>query len=434
MDIKTRVVPIETLGEARHDSPLVGLLPAEAGMFSRDSTRVIGDVVRKEETEPLVELFERAGQRQRIYFDPPETRVGVVTCGGLCPGLNNVIRSLVLELFHRYGMQRMFGFRFGYQGLNPDYGYEPTPLHPDVVDGIENIGGTILGSSRGNQDPVVMVDTLLAYKINILFCIGGDGTQRGAHAIADEVRRRRLPIAIVGIPKTIDNDIAYCDRSFGYATAINEAKDVLDAAHVEAKGAFNGVGLVKLMGREAGFIAAGATVASQEANCTLIPELSFALEGGQTALLPWLTMRLNKRKHAVIVVAEGAGQSFFEGGAGTDASGNKLHHDIGLFLKGKMEAHLNQQKVPVAVKYIDPSYIIRSVPANSEDAVLCDQFARMAAHAAMAGKTNLVVGLLHGQFVHVPIAMVTSQKKRLDVGSPLWRAVLASTGQPAVMR
>jgi 6-phosphofructokinase 1 len=433
MQLTAKMVPVERLGEARFDSPLA---EGSAGVeiFSRESTRVIGDVVRKEETSPEVMLFERAGQRQRIYFDPAETRVGVVTCGGLCPGLNNVIRSLTLELFHRYGVQRLFGFRFGYQGLNPAYGYEPTPLHPDVVDGIEDVGGTILGSSRGNQDPVVMVDTLLAYKINILFCIGGDGTQRGAHAIADEVKRRGLAIAIVGIPKTIDNDIAYCDRSFGYTSAIDQARSVLEAAHVEAKGAFNGVGLVKLMGRDAGFIAAGATVASQESNCTLIPELPFELEGSESAMLPWLANRLRKRKHAVIVVAEGAGQAFFEGAAGTDASGNKLHHDIGLFLKGQMETYLKQQNVPVSVKYFDPSYIIRSVPANSEDALLCDQFARMAAHAAMAGKTNLIVGLLHGQFVHVPIEMVTREKKRLDVNSPLWRAVLASTGQPAVMR
>ncbi len=434
MKIETRIIPVQTLGEPRHDSPLLSLLPAEAGMFSRESTRVIGDVVRREEADPQVELFERAGQRQRIYFDPRETRVGVVTCGGLCPGLNNVIRSLVLELYHRYGVQRMFGFRYGYQGLNPAYGYKPWPLDPDEVDGIENIGGTILGSSRGEQDPIIMVDTLVGHRINILFCIGGDGTMRGAHAIADEVARRRLPIAIVGIPKTIDNDIAYCERSFGYATAIDVARGVLDSAHVEAKGAFNGVGLVKLMGRDAGFIAAGATVASQESNCTLIPELPFTLEGSEHALLPWLKQRLQRRKHAVIVVAEGAGQTLFEGSAGTDASGNQLHHDIGVFLEEQITAYMKREGEAVAVKYFDPSYIIRSVPANSEDSLLCDQFARMAAHAAMAGKTNLIVGLLHGQFVHVPIDMVTRQKKRLDIGSPLWRAVLASTGQPAVMR
>lgn len=279
-----------------------------------------------------------------------------------------------------------------------------------------------------------MVDTLIRHRINILFCVGGDGTQRGAQAIAHEVARRQLPIAIVGIPKTIDNDIAYCERSFGYASAIDQARRVLEAAHVEAKGAFNGIGLVKLMGRDAGFIAAGATVASQESNCTLIPELPFALDGSDTALLPWMKQRLVERKHAVIVVAEGAGQSLFDGSAGQDASGNQRHHDIGSFLEEQIKSYLKQHDVPVSLKYIDPSYIIRSVPANSEDAILCDQFARMAAHAAMAGKTNLIIGMMHGQFVHVPISMVTARKKRLDISSPLWRAVLASTGQPAIMK
>ncbi len=433
MQIETQHVPIDSLGAADFASPLVSLVPAEAGMFSRDSTCVIGDVVRKEETTRPVYLFERAGQRRKIFFQPAETRVGVVTCGGLCPGINNVIRSLVLELFHRYGVQRMCGFRFGYQGLNPAFGYEPTPLHPDVVDGIENVGGTFLGSSRGSQDPVIMVDTLVAQRINVLFCIGGDGTQRGAHAIAGEVARRKLKISIIGIPKTIDNDIPYCERSFGYATAIDEARGVMEAAHVEAKGAFNGVGLLKLMGRDAGFIAAGATVAAQESNFTLVPEMPFELRGSDSALLPWLKQRLLRRHHAVIVVAEGAGQKLFEGSVGTDASGNRLHHDIGLFLRDQFNLYMAEQKVPISVKYIDPSYIIRSVPANSEDAILCDQFARMAAHAAMAGKTNLIIGLMHGQFVHVPISMVTSEKKRLDLASPLWRAVQASTGQPAAM-
>lgn len=433
MELTTRNIDVDRLGEARYDSPQAATDVGGFTLFARDDTRVISEVVRKTDSAPILNLFERAGQRKRLFFNPADTRVGVVTCGGLCPGLNNVIRSITLELYHRYGIRDIYGYRYGYAGLNPACGYEPLLLTPDVVDGIEDVGGTILGSSRGEQSCVIMVDQLLERKINVLFCIGGDGTQRGAHAISQEVARRQLPIAVVGIPKTIDNDIPWCERSFGHTTAIDAARRVLESAHVEAKGAFNGVGLVKLMGRDAGFIAAGATVASQESNCTLIPELPFALEG-ESGFLPWLADRLRRRQHALIVVAEGAGQSLFEGSAGIDASGNNLHHDIGPYLKQVMQDGLKARGVGVSIKYIDPSYIIRSIPANSDDALLCDQYARMAVHAAMAGRTNLIIGLLHGQFVHVPIEMVTSAKKSLDPASPLWRAVLSSTGQPPVMR
>ncbi|MGI9430529.1 MAG: ATP-dependent 6-phosphofructokinase, partial [Bythopirellula sp.] len=372
---------------------------------------------------------ERAGAREQLFFDPANTRVAIVTCGGLCPGINNVIRGLVLELTFNYGIRQILGIRYGYQGLNPDEGRPPVELTTESVEGIQHRGGTILGSSRGHQDPKTTVQFLVDNEIDVLFCIGGDGTQRGAHVMADEIARRRLPIAIVGIPKTIDNDIKFCFRTFGFFSAVAEADVVIDRAHIEAKGVLNGIGLVKLMGRQAGFIAAAATLASGEANFTLVPEVPFELDGPH-GFLAALERRLKAREHAVVVVAEGAGQHLLSDSADAcDASGNRKLGDIGVFLKNRINTHFAAQQMPVKVTYMDPSYHIRSVPANAADSLLCDQLARNAAHAGMAGKTDLLIGLWHNHLVHVPLEVSTGEKKQLLVEGELWTSVLALTGQ-----
>jgi 6-phosphofructokinase 1 len=373
--------------------------------------------------------FELAGPRPRIFFDPARVRAGIVTCGGLCPGLNDVIRSIFRELRLGYGVETVIGFRGGYQGLDPHIGGKPVVLTPDLVEGIHQQGGTVLGTSRGPVDIPRAVDHLIARGINILFTIGGDGTQRGGAALFEEASRRGHALAVVGIPKTIDNDVAFVARSFGYLTAVEEAAKVLDRAHTEARSVDCGVALVKLMGREAGFIVVGATVASQDVNVALIPEVPFALDGPR-GLLPWLAERLRDRRHAVIAVAEGAGQDLLAGRSDRDASGNVRLADIGVFLRERIEAHATSVGLPIVMRYIDPSYLVRSSPANAADSILCDQFARHAVHAAMAGKTGLVIGLLHDQFVHVPVALLTNHTKRVDPKGPAWRAVLASTGQP----
>lgn len=376
-------------------------------------------------------LFEKAGPRPKLFFDPARTRAGIVTCGGLCPGLNNVIRSLFHELYYEYGVKDVLGFRFGYQGLDPKKGAEPLVLTPALVDKIHKEGGTILGTSRGPVETGVAVDNLIQRGINVFFCIGGDGTQRGANDLYEEARKRGHPLAVVGIPKTIDNDVQYVSRTFGYLTALDEARSVIDAAHTEARSVANGVSLVKLMGRHAGFIAAGATVASQDVNFTLIPEAPFRLEG-EGGLLTLLKKRLLKRAHAVVVVAEGAGQDLLGGSsAEKDASGNVKLQDIGVFLRGKIEAYLKAEGVPLVMRYFDPSYQIRSLPANCEDAILCDRYARNAVHAAMAGKTGLVIGLMHEKYVHVPIGLLAGAKKCVNLNGELWHAVLSATGQPA---
>ena len=415
---------VKTLGACRVDSPLRG----EARASVSDESRIrLEDEVGPGARYPEELTLERAGPRDPIFFDPARTTAAIVTCGGLSPGLNNVIRSAYYELTHNYGVRRVLGIREGYRGLNPAAGRPPLELTADFVHDIHNQGGTALSSSRGGQDPEVMADFLEREGIDLLLCVGGDGTQRGAHVLAQEVERRGLAKAIVGVPKTIDNDIPYVWMSFGYASASEVARDVVHGAHVEALGAPNGVGLVKLMGRNSGFIAAGAALASQDANFVLVPEVAFPLDG----FLAELEKRVVERDHAVVVVAEGAGQHLFEEGAEErDASGNLRHRDIGLFLRERIQAHFDARGIELNLKYLDPSYAIRSLPANAWDRILSDRMARTAVHAGMAGKTDLVIGFHHETMVHVPIGAAVAQSRHLDVESDLWQAVLHATGQP----
>ncbi len=415
---------IATLGEPRVHSHRYG--------FVNDEDR-IPEIIRRRPGKPVDEgvLFELAGPREQLFFDPPTTRAGIVTCGGLCPGLNNVIRSLFRELHDGYGMPEILGFRMGYRGLDPARALEPFVLNHTMVDDIHKHGGTFLGTSRGPVEIDAAVANLIARKVDMLFCIGGDGTQRGASALYEACKARGHPLAVVGVPKTIDNDVRHVNRTFGYLTALEESRRIIDAAHTEARSVHNGIALVKLMGRHAGFIAAGATIANQDVNFALVPEVPFALDG-PNGFLAALKRRILDRGHAVIVVAEGAGQNLFpDTPRRTDASGNVKLHDIGEFLGEKILTYFAAEQLPIRLRYFDPGYQIRSRPANCEDAVLCDQFARQAAHAAMAGKTGLVVGLLHSVFVHVPTELIVSKSKRLDPEGPLWQAVLATTRQPA---
>jgi 6-phosphofructokinase 1 len=371
-------------------------------------------------------LFEKAGPREKIYFNPAELKCGIVTCGGLCPGLNDVIRAIVLSLYHHYGVQRVLGFPYGYEGLSYRHKHAPMELSLKSVARIHEQGGTILGSSRGPQEASEMVDTLERMKIGILFTIGGDGTLRGAQAISEEARRRGLNIAVIGVPKTIDNDISYVQRSFGFETAVTEAGAAITSAHTEATGARNGVGLVKLMGRESGFIAAFAALAYNDVNYCLIPEVPFTFEG----FLQTLEERLDNKGHAVIVVGEGAGQDLMQKTLQRDASGNIRFGDIGSFLRDQINAHFKRLGKEINLKYIDPSYTIRSVPANAHDSAFCLLLGQNAVHAGMAGRTNMAVGDWGGAFTHVPIPMAVSRRKKIDPEGWIWNTVLASTGQP----
>jgi 6-phosphofructokinase 1 len=400
--------------------------------FSSKATHTVSDEGRIPErievgAEPGLQ-FELAGPRAKLFFDPKKTHAGIVTCGGLCPGLNNVIRSLFLELHYGYGVSEVFGFRGGYGGLDPKCGVEPVRITPHFVDGIHRKGGTILGTSRGSVDMQRAVDNLIARKIDILFTIGGDGTQRGAHDLYQQASKLGHALSVVGIPKTIDNDVGFVSRTFGFSSAIDEARRVLDCAHTEARSVQGGIGLVKLMGRHAGFVTAGAVVASQDVNFALVPEVPFKID----MFLAALKQRMLNKSHAVIAVAEGAGQDLLAADTNKrDASGNVKLKDIGPFLREKIETFFKSEGMPVVVRYFDPSYQVRSRPANCEDAFLCDLFARHAVHAAMAGKTGVAIGFLHERFIHVPIELLATHTKRLDPASGWWRSVLATTGQPA---
>ena len=425
------ITEISHLGDPDIPSPL---LQKNYSCFVEDRDRVLTfasvlslDACRKGESLPS---FELAGPRRNIYFDPVKTKCAIVTCGGLCPGINDVIRSIVLTLFYGYGVQSVFGIRYGLRGFIPDYGLPVLELSPPAVERIHEYGGTVLGSSRGPQPPERIVDALEKMNVSVLFTIGGDGTFKASAKIVDEIERRGRKISVIAIPKTIDNDIFLVSKTFGFDTAVQMACEAIRCAHTEALGAPNCVGLVKVMGRYSGFIAAAATIALREVNYCLIPECDFDLDG-EKGLLAHLEGRLEDRGHAVIVVAEGAGQKFFEDQPReTDPSGNVKLGDIGKFLRQRILEHFASREKEVYVRYIDPSYIVRSVPANVDDSLYCGNLGQNAVHAAMAGKTDMMVSLWNDRYVHIPLKSAILHRKRVRPNSRFWMSVLEATGQP----
>lgn len=434
---------IQKLGEAKVPSPLrlrtastTGEPSLQPVNYVHDQERVLYDIEtdgadQTVKTTDLGEL-EKAGPREKLFFAPGRVHAAIVTCGGLCPGLNDVIRSIVMTLWKQYGVRRISGIRYGYRGLLPDSRWEPMALEPSVVARIHRQGGTILGGARGGgQHTSAIVDTLQHLGVDMLFTIGGDGTQKGASKIAEEITARGLPIAIVGVPKTIDNDLSFVEKSFGFETAVTEGLRAVEGAHTEAEDAVNGVGLVKLMGRESGFIAAHAALASNDADFVLVPEVPFDLDG-ENGLLAHLGRRLERSGHALIVAAEGAGQKYVEEG-GEDSYGNKKLGDIGVFLRKRIAAHFDAQGIEISMKYIDPSYMIRSMPACASDSIYCARLGANAVHAAMTGRTACLVGRVNNRLVHVPIGAASGRRNRVDPEGALWRDVVNDTGQPLVM-
>lgn len=432
---------VKTLGKCTIKSPLHLSKTSGDGIYNYIKTgeRVLFEPLLanftkcKEENEEPVS-FEKAGSHEYIYFEPAKTKVAIVTCGGLCPGLNNVIRGLVMQLWYRYKVTRIIGIKYGYAGFIPSRNFPFVDLVPEEVDDIHTKGGTILGSSRGIQDVSKIVDTLERLSINILFCIGGDGTLKGAQAIHEEITDRSLKIAVCGLPKTIDNDISFIERSFGFETAFSIANDILSDAHNEAKGVYNGIALVKLMGRDSGFIAANAALSIPDVNFVIIPEMDFDLYGPR-GFLKVLRKRLKEKHHALVVVAEGAGQFLFDDENNeSDASGNVKYKDIGQYLKEKISETFKHENFPFTIKFIDPSYIIRSAQANANDSKFSLQLAQNAVHAAMAGKTGCMVGYWNSHFTLLPIPAVVKERKKINLEGELWWNVLETTGQPVSMK
>jgi 6-phosphofructokinase 1 len=434
LSITPAALEVRRLGEPGIVSPMAELLQSRVSSphYVHELDRVLLDDTVDGAAARLCDVaglpaLEPGGPREYIYFDPGATRAAIVTCGGLCPGLNNVIRGLVLELADNYGVTEVLGFRDGFRGLVGDS--EPIRLTHDLVAGIHNRGGTILGTSRGNQDPSRMVTTLQHYGVSLLFVIGGDGTLRGAAKIADEAVRRGMKLAVIGVPKTIDNDIPFIDQSFGFQTAFTRATDSIKSAHTEASSTPHGVGLVKVMGRHSGFIACYAALASHDVDFVLIPEMPFSLNG-EAGFLAKLRHRVRRQGHAVVVVAEGAGQDLFDYDGAVDASGNARLADIGALLRQRIIDDFAAAGEELSLRYVDPGYAIRSVPANGWDAVYCLRLAQAAVHAAMAGRTAMVVGRWHGRFVHIPIPVATGGRNQVDPNGDLWMSVLEATGQP----
>ncbi|MBU0476987.1 ATP-dependent 6-phosphofructokinase [bacterium] len=422
---------IEKIGSSGVISPIV----RSRDYFTNDHEKILiyshsKDLKTCQSPDKEPPMFERAGPRQRIFFDGEKINCGIVTCGGLCPGLNDVIRTIVLSLVWQYGVRKVFGFRYGYAGLSSSAPKEPLILTPESVDEIQHKGGDILSLSRGQQDSDDIVSNLEKREISLLFVIGGDGTLRGASDIVKAIKKRDLKIGVIGVPKTIDNDICAVEQSFGFSTAVEASRSAICGAHEEAKGAWNGVGLVKLMGRDSGFIAAYATLANSDANFCFIPEVPLVLKG-ENGFLRLLEKRLDRKHHALIVVAEGAGQDLIReaGYQERDASGNIVHKDIGGFLKKEIIKYFKKKKKPLVLKYIDPSYMIRSIPANSQDSAFCLMLGQNAVHAGMSGRTNMVISYWNQYFVHIPISLAVLRKKKVDPNGHLWQTVLETTGQ-----
>jgi len=432
--LKNQDFMVKTLGKPTIISPIEFSTTRGDGIvnFIEDDVAIPYSIQSYGDSSVRGLAFESAGPRKMIFFQPDKVIAGIMTCGGLCPGLNDAIRSIIMQLFYKYGVSRILGIRYGQKGLDPASKHKPIRLTPDDVKNIHLRGGSELGTSRGRVDTKIMVNSLEDYGINTLFCLGGDGTQKGLHDIYRVITERGLNIAVVGVPKTIDNDISYVYRTFGVDTAVTVARQAVRSAHSEAVSAYNAIGLVKLMGRESGFIAAMTTIAANDVNLCLIPEVPFSIDG-EDGILDILEKRIRRRHHAVVVVAEGAGQEIMEkekAAATYDASGNIRLGDVGFFLKNTIIEHFKERGLPIDLKYIDPSYTIRSVPANAEDSMYAAALGRRAVDAAMAGKTDLLIGYWHNYFTHVPLELAVSKRKQVDPEGELWREVLSTTGQP----
>lgn len=392
---------------------------------------IVNDIVRKYKGHGSSDAYIRAGPRSSLHFNPTEVRAAIVTCGGLCPGLNNVIRELVRALKNLYHVDKVYGVRGGFLGFHEKEGYEPFVLTMDNVADIHHQGGTMLASARGGFDKDVIIKFLLKRGINQLYVIGGDGTHRGANAIAEECIARKLNISVAGIPKTIDNDVDIIDRSFGFTTSVEAAQAAIRSAKIEARCNMpNGIGIVKLMGRSSGFIATHACLASGDVDLCLVPEVSMVLDG-PNGCLPFLMDRVRKQGHAVVVVAEGAGEDVLGKSVEKDAGGNRKLPPIGEFLKTEIVKYFEENGVEATVKYIDPSYMIRSVPANASDSLYCMLLAQNSVHGAMAGYTAFTTGLVNNRVVYIPIPrLVATSPRVMDPLGRTWERVLAMTLQP----
>ncbi|XP_021835160.1 ATP-dependent 6-phosphofructokinase 5, chloroplastic [Spinacia oleracea] len=369
----------------------------------------------------------RAGPRKEIYFEPTKVKAAIVTCGGLCPGLNDVIRQIFFTL-ERYGVQKIFGVRYGFRGFfDPELPMKK--LSREHVQDINLEGGSLLGTSRGGASTSDIVDSIEAKEIDMVFILGGNGTHAGANAIHNECRKRKMKVSVICVPKTIDNDILLMDKTFGFDTAVEAAQRAINSAYIEAHSAYHGIGLVKLMGRSSGFIAMHASLASGQVDICLIPEVPFTLDG-PNGVLSHLEHLIRTKGAAVVCVAEGAGQELLAAPDLKDLSGNAVLGDIGVHFKNQIKSYFNEKGIHADVKYIDPTYMVRSVRANASDAILCTVLGQNAVHGAFAGYSGITMGICNTHYVFLPITEVIHTPRAVNPNSRMWHRCLTSTGQP----
>eukprot|EP00277_Geminigera_cryophila_P010553 CAMPEP_0179411468 /NCGR_PEP_ID=MMETSP0799-20121207/3916_1 /TAXON_ID=46947 /ORGANISM="Geminigera cryophila, Strain CCMP2564" /LENGTH=462 /DNA_ID=CAMNT_0021183545 /DNA_START=1 /DNA_END=1386 /DNA_ORIENTATION=+ len=438
LNIKAKFMKLPHLSDwlpkqnAACESPLLALL---SNTVSTDETCldvIIIDSIQEEGRQ--YRQWIRAGPREALYFDPRKVVAGIVTCGGLCPGLNNVIQAITKTLHENYGADKVWGIPFGYKGFLSASGTQDFPwkeLTSNTVSLIHKRGGTILGSSRGNRPDEhidAIMERLIKEGVTQLYVIGGDGTHKGANAISQEAVKRKLAMTVCCVPKTIDNDIAFIDKSFGFESAVGTAVGVINCALIEAQDSEQGVGIVKLMGREAGFVAVMATLASNDVDICLIPEGPFDVD----KLCTYIGQRLDRHGHCIIVIAEGAGTEHFkDADLGVDASGNRRLPDVGLWLKEQIRSWWQEHGRAIQVRYIDPSYQLRSVSANPSDSVYCSDLGSTAVHGCMAGFTGFSAGRINQRYVYIPIEeMCKAKKVKVDTKSRVYNRMVVHTGQP----
>ncbi|QDZ21274.1 ATP-dependent 6-phosphofructokinase [Chloropicon primus] len=381
---------------------------------------------------PISAWAYRAGARKEVWFNPKTVRAAIVTCGGLCPGLNDVVRGIVQTLY-QYGVKEgnILGIKFGFRGF---YSYENQPISLTMreVDGIQRKGGTLLGTSRGGADMDKICDSIQERGVNMVFVIGGNGGNAGASALSSKCTERDYPCAVIGVPKSIDNDILVIDKTFGFDTACQEGVKAINAAYVEASSAFRGVGLVKLMGRQSGFIALNSSLASGEVDVCLIPETKFDLHG-ERGLLKHIERTLEAKSHCVVVVAEGAYQDEISNISEKDASGNPILTCVGTHLREEIKKYFSGgERKKVDLKYIDPTYMIRAVETNTSDKIYCYVLAQGAVHAAFAGFTGITVGMVNTHTAYFPIDLIVSSARRVDTRGKTWQRLLSATMQPSL--
>jgi phosphofructokinase-like protein len=328
-------------------------------------------------------------------------RVGVLTGGGDCPGLNAVIRAVVRKGVGVHGYD-FIGYRDGWKG--PLEGLT-MPLGVPEVRGILPRGGTILGSSRTNPFKIEggvdrIKQNLAEQGVDALIAIGGEDT------LGVATKLHELGVHVVGVPKTIDNDLNATDYTFGFDTAVNIAMEAIDRLHTTAESHHRAL-IVEVMGRHAGWIALHAGLAGG-ANVILIPEQPFSIE----KVCDYVESRFQSHYAPILVVAEGAvpieGQQAL-GSRGVDAFGHARLGGIGEWLAGQIETRTGKEARTTVLGHIQ-----RGGTPTAFDRVLATRFGLHAVDAVAAGDWGQMVALRGTDIVRVPLAEATAVLKTVS--------------------